>query len=80
MYLEKLSLINYKNFAVSEFSFDKKINCFVGNNGVGKTNVLEAIYLLSFTKGYFNNVISQHIKHQTDFFVIDAAYQIEKNR
>ena len=80
MYLEKLSLINYKNFAVSEFSFDKKINCFVGNNGVGKTNVLEAIYLLSFTKGYFNNVISQHIKHQTDFFVIDAAYQIEKKQ
>jgi len=77
MYLKKLSLINYKNFDSSEFSFDKKINCFVGNNGVGKTNVLEAIYFLSFTKGYFNSVVSQHIKHQTDFFVIDGTYNIE---
>ncbi len=77
MYLKKLSLINYKNFDVSEFEFDKKVNCFVGNNGVGKTNVLEAIYFLSFTKGYFNSVVSQHIKHQTDFFVIDGTYTIE---
>ena len=76
MYLKKLSLINYKNFDVSEFTFDQKINCFVGNNGVGKTNVLEAIYFLSFTKGYFNSSVSQHIKHQTDFFVIDGSYQI----
>jgi len=77
MYLKKLSLINYKNFDSSEFDFDKKINCFVGNNGVGKTNVLEAIYFLSFTKGYFNSVVSQHIKHQTDFFVIDGTYNIK---
>ncbi len=76
MYLKKLSLINYKNFDASEFKFDKKINCFVGNNGVGKTNVLEAIYFLSFTKGYFNSSVSQHIKHQTDFFVIDGSYKI----
>ena len=78
MYLKKLSLINYKNFDASEFEFDKKINCFVGNNGVGKTNVLEAIYFLSFTKGYFNSVVSQHIKHKTDFFVVDGTYKINK--
>lgn len=78
MYLKKLSLINYKNFEASEFEFDQKINCFVGNNGVGKTNVLEAIYFLSFTKGYFNSVVSQHIKHQTDFFVIDGSYDINE--
>lgn len=76
MYLKKISLINYKNFEASEFEFDQKINCFVGNNGVGKTNVLEAIYFLSFTKGYFNSAVSQHIKHQTDFFVIDGTYKI----
>jgi len=75
MYLKKLSLINYKNFAVANFDFDDKINCFVGNNGIGKTNVLEAIYFLSFTKGYFNSVASQHIKHNEDFFVIDGFYQ-----
>ena len=78
MYLKKLSLINYKNFDASEFEFDQNINCFVGNNGVGKTNVLEAIYFLSFTKGYFNSVVSQHIKHQSDFFVIDGSYTINK--
>ncbi len=75
MYLKKLSLVNYKNFAAADFDFDNKINCFVGNNGIGKTNVLEAIYFLSFTKGYFNSVASQHIKHHNDFFVIDGTYQ-----
>ncbi len=75
MYLKKLSLLNYKNFATANFEFDPKINCFLGNNGVGKTNVLEAIYFLSFTKGYINNVASQHIKHNKDFFVLDAVYQ-----
>ncbi len=80
MYLKKLSLVNYKNFAVADFDFNSKINCFVGNNGVGKTNVLEAIYFLSFTKGYFNSVASQHIKHHSDFFVIDAIYQKEKRQ
>ena len=50
MFLKKLSLINYKNFASENFEFDAKINCFVGDNGVGKTNVLDAIYHLSFGK------------------------------
>jgi len=75
MYLEKLSLVNYKNFDAKNFEFDHKINCFVGNNGVGKTNILEAIYFLSFTKGYFNSVASQHIKHNEDFFLIEGSYK-----
>ena len=75
MILKNLHLINYKNFAVADFDFNPKINCFIGNNGVGKTNVLEAIYYLSFTKGYFNNIASQHIKHQQDFFVVEGNYQ-----
>lgn len=75
MILKKLNLINYKNFAVTEFDFNEKINCFVGKNGVGKTNILESIYFLSFTKGYFNSVASQHIKHQEGFFVIEGFYK-----
>lgn len=63
MYLKKISIINYKNFESKDFVFDQKINCFVGNNGVGKTNILDAIYYLSYTKGYFNSVASQNIKH-----------------
>jgi len=74
MILKKLHLINYKNFNQAEFDFNTKINCFIGNNGVGKTNVLDAIYYLSFTKGYFNNIASQHIKHNQDFFVVEGIY------
>ena len=57
------------------FDFDPKINCFVGNNGVGKTNVIDAIYHLSFGKSYFNPITSQNIHHGTDFFVIDGLYE-----
>ncbi len=75
MILKSLSLINYKNFESVNFDFDDKINCFVGNNGVGKTNILDAIYHLSFGKSYFNPITGQNIKHGTDFFVIDGLYQ-----
>lgn len=74
MILKSLSLINYKNFTSKAFDFDAKINCFVGNNGVGKTNILDAIYHLSFGKSYFNPVTSQNINHEADFFVIDGIY------
>lgn len=77
MILKSLSLINYKNFVSTSFDFDAKINCFVGDNGVGKTNVLDAIYHLSFGKSYFNPVTSQNIHHGTDFFVIDGQYTKE---
>lgn len=75
MFLERISLINFKNFSERSFNFDQKINCLVGNNGVGKTNVLDAIYYLSHTKGYFNSVASQNIKHQEAFFVLDGIYR-----
>ncbi len=74
MHLKKISIINYKNFETSNFEFDSKINCFVGRNGVGKSNALDAIYHLCNTKGYFNTVSSQNIKHDTDFFVIDGVF------
>lgn len=77
MLLNKLSLLNYKNFETETFSFDPKINCFVGHNGVGKTNVLDAIYHLSFGKSYFNPITSQNIKHGEDFFVVEGEYEKE---
>ncbi|HLT50536.1 MAG TPA: DNA replication and repair protein RecF [Arenibacter sp.] len=77
MFLKKLSLINYKNFASQDFDFDTKINCFVGDNGIGKTNVLDAIYHLSFGKSYFNPVATQNIRHGEDFFVIEGEFQKE---
>lgn len=77
MHLKNLNLLNYKNLKAAEFDFDEKINCLVGNNGVGKTNVLDSIYLLSFGKSYFNPVTSQNINHEADFFVVEGDF--EKN-
>ncbi len=78
MVLEKLTLLNYKNFETEAYTFDPKINCFVGNNGAGKTNVLDAIYHLSFGKSYFNPITGQNIKHGQEFFVIEGEYEKEK--
>jgi DNA replication and repair protein RecF len=74
MILKSLSLVNYKNFESKSLTFNDTINCLVGNNGVGKTNILDAIYHLSFGKSYFNPVASQNIKHNEDFFVVNGDY------
>lgn len=74
MFLKSLSLLNYKNFESINFDFDSKINCLVGNNGVGKTNIIDAIYHLSFGKSYFNPITSQNIRHNEDFFMVDGHY------
>lgn len=75
MYLKKISLFNYKNFSEANFDFDSKINCFVGKNGIGKTNVLDAIYHLAYGKSYFNPLAVQNIKHNEEFFVIDGEFE-----
>ena len=76
MYLKKLSLLNFKNFDSKTFEFKEKINCFIGSNGVGKTNILDAIYYLSFTKSYFNPIAIQNIQHNKKFFVVEGNYQM----
>jgi len=73
--LNTLSLINFKNYEEASFGFCPKINCLVGNNGTGKTNVLDAIYYLSMTKSNLNTVDTQNIRYNTDFFVIQGEYQ-----
>ena len=75
MFLKKISLYNYKNFSEASFEFDVKINCFVGKNGIGKTNVLDAIYHLANGKSYFNPLAVQNIKHNEEFFVIDGEFE-----
>jgi len=74
MYLKKLSVTNFKNYAQAEYLFSDKINCFLGNNGVGKTNLLDAIHYLSFCKSFFNPIDTQNIRHAEDFFVINGTY------
>ncbi|MFW5656980.1 MAG: DNA replication/repair protein RecF [Bacteroidota bacterium] len=75
MYLEKLHIINFKSHQEADLSFSPKINCLVGNNGVGKTNLLDAIHYLSLTKSFFNAVDSQNISFNEDFFVIQGVFQ-----
>ncbi len=74
MYLQRISLLNFKNIQSQSFDFQRKINCFVGDNGVGKTNILDAIYYLSFTKSYFNSVAIQNIRHGEGFFMVEGDY------
>jgi len=77
MHLNKLSLLNFKNYEDLELSFNSRINCFVGNNGVGKTNLLDSIHYLSLCKGYFNAIDSQNINHNKEFCVIQGDYERE---
>jgi DNA replication and repair protein RecF len=74
MYLKKLSLTNFKNYEQAELEFSPKINCFVGNNGVGKTNILDAIHYLSLTKSFFNGIDSVNIRHGEDYFMIHGTF------
>ena len=74
MYLKKLSIVNFKNYQQADFNFSDRINCFVGNNGVGKTNLMDAIHYLALAKSYFNAVDSQNIKHEQEFAVIQGEF------
>jgi DNA replication and repair protein RecF len=80
MYLTRLSLGNFKNYTSAELEFSEKINCFVGNNGVGKTNLLDAMYYLSFTKSFFNLVDYQNIRTGEDFFRLQGVYSFNGER
>jgi len=74
MYLKNLSIINFKNYRENELQFSEKVNCFVGDNGVGKTNLLDAIHYLSLCKSYFNSIDSQNITYSSDFSVIQGTF------
>jgi DNA replication and repair protein RecF len=74
MYLKKIGLTNFKNYELNELEFSERINCFVGNNGVGKTNILDAIHYLSLTKSFFNNTDSVSIRHDEEYFIIQGTF------
>jgi DNA replication and repair protein RecF len=78
MHLKSLSLLNFKNYSQLDLEFCPKINCFIGNNGVGKTNLLDAVYYLSFCKSYFNNVDVYSIRHQESFFMLQGNFEREE--
>ena len=77
MILKRISVLNYKNLEQVEISFSPKLNCFLGRNGMGKTNLLDAVYYLSFCKSAGNPIDSQNMRHEADFFVIQGFYEHE---
>ncbi len=74
MILERLSIINYKNIAEATLELSPKINCFIGHNGAGKTNVLDAVYFLSFCHSAHTSQDSLVIRHGQEFFVLEGSY------
>jgi DNA replication and repair protein RecF len=74
MFLQKLSILNFKNYYEAELDFSSAINCFVGNNGAGKTNLLDAIHYLSMCKSYFNPVDAQNIRIEENFFILQGRF------
>ncbi len=74
MILRKLSILNYKNIAEATLELSPKMNCFIGRNGMGKTNVLDAIYYLSFCRSAGNPIDSQVIRHEEPFFMLEGEY------
>ncbi len=74
MFLKELHLQNFKSWSQAHFTFSPKLNAFVGLNGAGKTNLLDAIHYLSLTKSYFSNTDAQNILDGADFFSIDGTF------
>ena len=74
MQLEKLSIINYKNIQAATLNLSAKLNCFIGHNGEGKTNLLDVVYYLSFCKSAFNPKDSEVMRHDSDYFVLEGDY------
>ncbi len=74
MTLDRLILTNFKNYEQADIELCGNVNCFVGNNGAGKTNLLDAAYYLSFCKSYFNPVDSQNIRLNEEFFALHGHY------
>lgn len=77
MILKKISILNFKNIREASLELSPNLNCFIGHNGEGKTNFLDAVYYLSFCRSAFNPVDSQVIMHDQDFFVVEGFYENE---
>ena len=78
--INKISILNYKNILDKTFNFDNKINCFVGNNGVGKTNILDSIYHLAIGKSSFSISNENNINHESEFMLLDGLFSINNKK
>ena len=67
--------MNYRNLALADLHFSPNVNCFVGANGMGKSNVLDAIYYLSFCRGFASSQDAQNLRHGAEYFLLDGEYE-----
>lgn len=74
MFLKNIAILNYKNIADVQLELSPKMNCFIGSNGEGKTNMLDAVYYLSFCHSMSTNIDSSVIRHDQQFFMIQGEY------
>ncbi len=79
MWVKELSVLNFKNYEEASLAFSDGVNAFTGNNGAGKTNLLDALHYLSLGKSYFNPIDSQQIRQQADFFMVQGRVEREGN-
>ena len=77
MSLQHLTLTNFKNYQSLDVDFSARIKCITGDNGEGKTNILDAIYYLSFCKSFFTGLDAQNIRHGEQFFIVEGNYDID---
>ncbi|MGC9353393.1 MAG: DNA replication/repair protein RecF [Mariniphaga sp.] len=75
MYIEEISIVNFKNLKDVRVAFSPRLNCLIGNNGAGKTNLMDAVYYLSFCKSFFNAVDQFNINHDENFFMLTGNYR-----
>ncbi|NJK83578.1 MAG: AAA family ATPase [Saprospiraceae bacterium] len=80
MNLKQISVFNFKNYTSLALGFSADINCLVGENGSGKTNLLDAIHYLTLTKSAFNTIDGQNIRHEEDFFVVKGVFEQSQTR
>ena len=74
MQLQEITLVNFKNYEKETIALSEKLNCLVGNNGMGKTNFLDAIYYLCMGKSYFKHTDSQITRKEADFFRLEGHF------
>ncbi|WP_109743993.1 DNA replication/repair protein RecF [Arcicella aurantiaca] len=76
MYLQKISLANFKSYEYESYVFSERVNCVVGENGIGKTNLLDAIYFLALTKSSISNQDALSINHEAEYMMIEGSFEI----
>ena len=78
MFLERISILNFKNIEEAELEFSANVNCLVGDNGAGKTNLVDAVWYLSMSKSSVGLTDGQSVRHGEDFFLLDGRYSLSE--